>query len=123
MFGGKFLRKYKLDEIPQLWNVLKGDMALCGPRAEEAKTFDLYPTHIQEKLTSVKPGLLCISTLYFMDEEQLMLGSENPHRDYWEKIKPMKLALDFFYIDNKCFSLNCWLLWQGVKLLFKRAFT
>lgn len=122
VFLGRFMRKFRMDEIPQIWNILRGDMSLCGPRPEEEKTFYLYPAHIREKLVSVKPGLVSLSALYFMHEEQLLHHSSDPHKDYWEKIKPMKLTLDFFYIENKCFSLDAWLLWQGFKLLVKQLF-
>ena len=118
-WAGKFLRKTRLDELPQLWNVLKGNMSLVGPRPEEAKTIAIYPPDIREKLLSVKPGMFGMGGLFFINEEQALTSSDDPHRDYWEKIKPMKLTLDFFYIDNKCLSLDLWVIWQGLKIGIK----
>lgn len=113
-FGHTF-RKYRIDEIPQIWNVLKGDMALIGPRPQDAKFINLYPEHIRNKLLSVKPGLLCLAGIYFMDEESMLQYSSTPEKDYWEKIAPLKIALDFFYIENKCLSLDLWIFWQAIK--------
>ena len=112
---GKFLRKTRIDELPQLWNILKGDMSFVGPRPEEGLTIDLYPVHIREKLLSVKPGWFGIGGIFFINEEKYLAESQNPHEDYWMKIKPMKLTLDFFYIDNKCLSFDIWLIYQGLK--------
>lgn len=121
--GGRLLRKFRIDEIPQLWNMLRGDMALVGPRPEEQKVIDLYPEHIKNKLLSIKPGLFGLSAIYFMDEEAILRESDDQHRDYWEKLKPMKLTLDFFYIENRCFSLNVWIIWQAIKVRLKTAWT
>ena len=104
-----------MDEIPQFWNLLKGDMALVGPRPEELGTINLYPEHIREKLLSVKPGMFGMAGIYFMDEEQLLASSENPQKDYWEKIKPMKATLDTFYIENRCFLLNLAIVYMAIK--------
>lgn len=114
-FMGKFLRKYRLDEAPQLLNVLKGDMSIVGPRPQEAKTIDLYPDYIKDKLLSVKPGMFGLAGIHFMDEEHILTLSEEPEKDYWERIAPLKITLDFFYIENKCLSLDLWIAWQAVK--------
>ena len=112
---GRFFRKFRIDEIPQLLHVLTRRMNLVGPRPQEQKTLSLYPGHLREKLLSVRPGLFGLAGLYFMDEEKLLTLSDYPEKDYWEKIVPMKIALDMFYIDNKCFTLDCWVVWQCVK--------
>lgn len=112
---GRFMRKYRIDEIPQIWHVFTRRMNLVGPRPLEKRTLDLYPLEIQVKLLSIRPGLFGLSGLYFMDEEKLLSFSDYPEKDYWGKIVPMKIALDFFYIDNKCFSLDMWIVWQCIK--------
>lgn len=122
-WAGKFLRKTRLDELPQLWNILKGDMAFVGPRPEEESTMALFPEDIREKLLSVKPGWFGLGGLFFIDEETWLAQSPDPHKDYWEKIKPMKLTLDFFFINNRCFSLKVWIMWQGFKIGIKNIFT
>lgn len=119
---GKFLRKTRLDETPQLFNIIRGDMAFVGPRPEEASTMALFPEDIRSKLLSVKPGWFGIGGLFFIDEEKFLAQSADPHKDYWEKIKPMKLTLDFFYINNKCISLDLWVIYQGLKIGFKNIF-
>lgn len=122
-FGGRFLRKYRLDELPQIVNILKGEMGIVGPRPEEARVIQLYPEHIRKKLLSVKPGWFSLAGIYFFkDEEEILKQSVTPHKDYWEIIRPMKLTLDFFYIDNRGFLLDCWILYQGLKKGIMQAF-
>lgn len=117
---GRFLRKYRLDEIPQIWNLVKGDMRVVGIRPLEEKTFNLYPEHIREQLVSIKPGWFSLSGIFFIDEEHLLSLSEEPAKDYWERIVPLKLALDFFYLENRCISLDIWIVWQGFKKAIKQ---
>jgi len=119
---GKFLRKSRIDEIPQLWNVLRGDMNLVGPRPEELRTINLYPEHIREQLLSIKPGLFGLSGLHFLNEERLLQNSEDPQRDYWEKIRPMKLTIDFFYIEHRDVLLDIWIIYKGITKVFFSLF-
>lgn len=116
---GKFLRRFKLDELPQLWNVLKGDMSFFGYRPEEAKTIMIIPEDIRKTLFTVKPGLMDLASIYFFDEERILQLSEDKHREYWEKIRPMKLVLQVFYIQNRSVLLNLALLWMVFKRLFR----
>ena len=81
----------------------------------EPATLYLYPPHIQEILTSVKPGMFGLAGIQFMDEEQMMALSNDPMVDYHEKIAPIKLALDCFYIANKCWSLDLVIIWIAIK--------
>lgn len=120
---GRFMRKFRIDELPQIWNMLRGDMAVVGPRPEELRTINVLPPHIKEKLLSVRPGLFGLSGIYFMDEEVMLQQSNNPASDFWMKIKPMKMTLDFFYIDNKCLSLDLWIIYQAIKVRIKTAWT
>lgn len=113
--GGRWMRKFRVDEIPQLWCVLTGKMRLFAPRPKEKREVELYPEETRKKLLSVKPGLLSLSGIYFMDEEHLLKHSKDPNKDYFTKILPVKMALDMFYIDNRCFLLNLAILYMAVK--------
>mgnify|MGYP001615618149 FL=1 len=119
---GRFLRKTKLDELPQLFNVLKGDIGLFGYRAEEKRTWEFYPKHIQRILARHKPGLIDLSSIHFFSEEKILEFSEDKHRDYWEKIFPIKMALRSFYFENRCISLNLVLGWIVFKKVLKAFF-
>jgi len=121
-FGGRFLRRYKLDELPQLINVLKGEMSLVGPRPEEKRTLDVIPEDIRRTILKVKPGCTDLASLFFFDEEKLLTRSEDKLLDYWGKIKPIKFVLQAFYVENRCFSLDCWILWQTLKRIIKEIF-
>lgn len=96
---GKFLRKYKLDEIPQLINVLKGDMSLVGPRPEVEKWTKVYPEKWQIVL-SVKPGITDYASIKFRNEEELLKNSENPEKTYADYILPEKLRINIDYAEN-----------------------
>jgi lipopolysaccharide/colanic/teichoic acid biosynthesis glycosyltransferase len=89
---GRWLRKTKLDELPQLWNVVRGDMSLVGPRPEVPSYVDEYRPE-WEKLFTVRPGLTDVASLAFRDEESLLAAARNPDRAYREVIMPMKLQL------------------------------
>lgn len=97
--SGYFIRKYKLDELPQLINVLKGDMSLVGPRPEVRKYVDLY-TDEQRKVLSVRPGITDYASIEYVDENILLEKSNNPERTYIEEIMPHKLKLNMRYIAN-----------------------
>lgn len=112
---GRFMRKWKIDEFPQAFNVLRGDIAIFGPRPRDPKEVDLYPEDIRKKLLSVKPGMLGLAGIFFMDEEQMLKLSIDPNEDYFKKILPIKLALDMFYIDHKCWLLNLSIVWMAIK--------
>ena len=117
---GKFLRKWKIDELPQLWNILKRDMNIIGPRPEEQRTIDIIPEDARKVLLSVRPGLSCLSSIYFYKEEEILLTSKDPAKTYWEQIKPMKMILDIFYIQNRSFLLRLFIIWQTLKKVLFR---
>lgn len=96
---GKYLRKYKLDELPQLLNILKGEMSFVGPRPEVRKYVNLY-NHEQIKVLDVKPGLTDYASIEYMDESDLLAQSNNPEQTYIQVIMPAKLKLNFKYIEN-----------------------
>lgn len=96
---GYFLRKYKLDELPQLINVLNGDMSLVGPRPEVKKYVDLY-TIEQRKVLSIRPGITDWASIYYRDENVILGQSSDPEKDYIEKVMPDKLNYNLVYIEN-----------------------
>jgi len=105
---GIFLRKWKLDELPQLWNILKGDMSFVGWRPEVPQYLDTIP----KEVLVTKPGLTGLSSLWDFDEGAILEGSKNPDKDYEEKILPKKRELDLFYVRNRS-------LWLDVKIIIK----
>ena len=98
--AGYYIRKYKLDELPQLINVLIGDMSLVGPRPEVRKYVDLY-TPEQRKVLSVKPGITDYASIEYIDENALLAKSNDPDKTYIEEIMPAKIALNMRYINHQ----------------------
>ena len=96
---GYFLRKYKLDELPQLINVLTGVMSLVGPRPEVKKYVDLY-NHEQSKVLTIRPGITDWASIYYRDENVILGQSSDPEKDYIEKVMPDKLKYNLIYIEN-----------------------
>jgi lipopolysaccharide/colanic/teichoic acid biosynthesis glycosyltransferase len=96
---GFFLRKYKLDELPQLLNVIIGDMSLVGPRPEVRKYVEKYTTE-QKKVLSILPGITDWASIYYKDENVILGESSDPEKDYIFKIMPDKLNYNFIYINN-----------------------
>jgi lipopolysaccharide/colanic/teichoic acid biosynthesis glycosyltransferase len=102
---GYYLRKYKLDELPQLFNVLLGKMSLVGPRPEVRKYVDLY-TEEQQQVLSVKPGITDFASLEYINENDLLAKSDNPEQTYINEIMPAKLALNAKYIQQQGFLVD-----------------
>lgn len=98
---GRTLRRLKLDELPQLLNVLRGEMALVGPRPEVARYVDLYPPAVRDLVLSVKPGLTDIASLVFISESRLLGTVEDPERYYVEVLMPAKLELAVDYLRHR----------------------
>lgn len=98
--AGYFLRKYKLDELPQLWNVLIGDMSLVGPRPEVEKYTKLY-TEQQRKVLSVRPGITDWASIKYVDENVILGQSTDPDRAYIDQIIPEKIRYNMIWIDNQ----------------------
>jgi lipopolysaccharide/colanic/teichoic acid biosynthesis glycosyltransferase len=107
---GQFIRRYKLDELTQLWNVLMGDMSLVGPRPNVKRETDLY-TPVERKLLSVKPGITDISSIVFSDEGEILKDQADPDIAYNQLIRPGKSILGLLYIENQS-------LWLDIKLCF-----
>ena len=108
---GAFLRKTKLDELPQLWNVFKGDMSLVGPRPEVRKWVDAYPERWAKVLT-VKPGITDPASIYYRNEEELLAQADDPVACYRDQILPHKLDLYEEYVRTRTF-------WGDIFLIFK----
>ncbi|HEY9177114.1 MAG TPA: sugar transferase [Flavipsychrobacter sp.] len=96
---GSFLRKYKLDELPQLFNVLRGDMSIVGPRPEVKRYTDLYNEE-QRKVLNVKPGITDIASITFIDENNLLVAQSDPEKYYIEHIMPEKIRLNQAFISS-----------------------
>ena len=102
---GKILRKSKINELPQLINIFKGDMSIIGPRPLTSEAFSLYSTSTQEALKKVRPGLSGIGSIIFRDEEELMDGNNVPVDFYENVIAPYKGQLEEWFIKNRGLSL------------------
>ena len=111
---GKFLRKTKINELPQIINILKGDISLVGPRPLVSKTFTAYSQDIQAKIYNVKPGLTGIGSIVFRDEETIIsnIKNEDPHKFYKRVIAPFKGALEMWYQENRSFILDLQLIFM-----------
>ncbi len=104
---GSFLRKTKINELPQLINILKGDMSIVGPRPLVDKTFDPYPEHVKVTIYNVKPGLTGIGSIIFRDEEKLLSETSlSPQEFYAKHISPYKGELELWYQKNLSFSTD-----------------
>ena len=97
---GYFIRKYKLDELPQLFNVIKGDMSLVGPRPEVRKYVDLY-TDEQRKVLSVRPGITDYASIEYVSENEILAQSNNPEKTYIEEVLPDKIKYNMKYIESQ----------------------
>ncbi len=115
---GYWLRKFKIDEFPQLINVLVGDMSIVGPRPEVPKYVALYTTK-QKKVLSVKPGLTDFASLEYINENEILGKSDNPEETYINEIMPEKLDLNLKYIEQQNFLLDLKLIGKTVAKLFK----
>jgi lipopolysaccharide/colanic/teichoic acid biosynthesis glycosyltransferase len=96
---GAFLRRFKLDEIPQLWNVLRGDMSLVGPRPNVERETRLY-TAEEKRLLTIRPGITDLASIVFADESEILRGSDDPDLRYNQIIRPWKSRLGLVYVDG-----------------------
>ena len=108
--SGYFIRKYKLDEFPQLINVFIGDMSLVGPRPEVRKYVDMY-TPEQMRVLSVRPGITDLASIRYRNENELLEQAENPDEYYEQVIMQDKLRINLEYVENHSF-------WNDIKLIF-----
>jgi lipopolysaccharide/colanic/teichoic acid biosynthesis glycosyltransferase len=115
---GVFLRKYKLDELPQLLNVWLGQMSLVGPRPEVMQEVLLY-TDEEKRLLEVRPGITDWSSIKFRDEGEILRGSADPHQTYREKIRPEKIRLGLEYVDQHTTWMDLRIIFQTFKVIFE----
>lgn len=108
--SGYYIRKYKLDEFPQLINVFTGDMSLVGPRPEVRKYVDMY-TPEQMRVLTVRPGITSLASIHYRNENDILAAADDPDRCYIEQVMPDKLAIDLEYVDRAT-------LWNDIKLIF-----
>lgn len=111
---GYFLRKYKLDEMPQLFNVLLGEMSFVGPRPEVRKYVDMYNAE-QKKVLDVKPGITDYASIEYSNENEVLAKSGAPEQTYINEIMPHKLSLNLKYIGEQSFATD-------VKIIFRTIF-
>jgi lipopolysaccharide/colanic/teichoic acid biosynthesis glycosyltransferase len=115
---GKRLRRYKLDEIPQLINVLKGDMSIVGPRPEVKYYTDMF-TDKEKIILSVKPGITDFASVWNPDEGKILEGSEDPEKTYFEEIRPEKIRLQLKYVKERSFRVDLKIILLTIKAVFK----
>ncbi|MDD2386989.1 MAG: sugar transferase [Bacteroidales bacterium] len=115
---GYFLRKYKLDELPQLINVFVGDMSFVGPRPEVRKYVDMYDQK-QLKVLSLRPGITDYASIEYSNENELLSKSDNPEQTYINEIMPAKLSLNLKYIKEKGIKTDIRLIFKTIAKIFK----
>jgi lipopolysaccharide/colanic/teichoic acid biosynthesis glycosyltransferase len=114
---GHFLRKTKLDELPQLINILRGDMSIVGPRPEVPKYVAMY-TAEQRQVLSVRPGLSSLASIEYINENDVLGSSSDPERTYVEEVMPAKLALDLQYVREQSLGLDLRIIFRTVARIF-----
>jgi lipopolysaccharide/colanic/teichoic acid biosynthesis glycosyltransferase len=112
---GYYLRKFKLDELPQLFNVLIGDMSIVGPRPEVRRYVDLYSPEDMIVL-SIRPGITDYASIHFRNENEILKGSANPEQKYIDEIMPIKLNLNKKYVQDKGF-------FKDILIIFKTFYS
>lgn len=117
--AGFFLRKYKLDELPQLFNVLGGQMSIVGPRPEVPEYVNLYSEE-QRKVLSVRPGITDNASLEFIDENEMLSKVENAEQEYIDKVMPAKLAINLDYIKKAGFFSDLEIILRTLLTIFRR---
>lgn len=115
--SGYYIRKYKLDELPQLINVFKGDMSLVGPRPEVRKYVDMY-TPEQLRVLDVRPGITSLASIRYRNENDILAAADDPDRAYEEQVMPDKLAIDLEYVANASLASDLRLIFSTLKAIF-----
>jgi len=103
---GRFLRRYKLDELPQLLNVLSGDMSFVGPRPQVPWAVELYTQEERDQIFKIRPGITDYASIRFRNESEILRGSPDPDKDYMEKIHPEKMRLSLEYVRRQSLWLD-----------------
>ncbi len=118
--SGRWLRASKLDELPQLWDVLRGAMSLVGPRPEVPRYVAHYPPELRRLLLSVRPGITDLASIEYRDEGRLLAAAADPERCYLQEILPAKLALQQRYVQTHSLGGDLWLLLRTVAAVLRR---
>lgn len=116
---GHFVRRYKLDELTQLWNVLIGDMSLVGPRPNVKRETDLY-TSVEKKLLMVRPGITDLASIVFADEGDILKESRDPDLDYNQLIRPWKSRLALLSVQHSSLMLDLKIIWLTALAILNR---
>lgn len=116
--AGRFLRRYKLDELPQLMNVLKGEMSLVGPRPEVPRYVAHYPADVRDTVLSVKPGITDPASIEFRNESELLGRATDPEKVYLEKILPIKLGYYVQYVQTRSMLVDVRILLKTLVVVF-----
>ena len=114
---GYYLRKFKLDELPQLINVFKGDMSFVGPRPEVRQFVNLY-SEIQKKVLNVKPGITDLASIEFRNENEILSKEEDPNQYYIDYIMPKKLEINLKYINQRNLLKDFVVIIKTIKVIF-----
>ncbi|MFZ4785046.1 MAG: sugar transferase [Flavobacteriales bacterium] len=115
---GYTLRRYKLDELPQLWNILFGEMSVVGPRPEVPKYVALYSLE-QRKVLNIRPGLTDYASIKYVNENEVLEKSDNPEKTYIEEIMPEKLQLNLKYLEDQNLFTDLKILFDTLKAIFR----
>jgi len=116
---GKFLKKYQLDELPQLINVIKGEMSLVGPRPEVKMYVDMMTDEERKTILSVRPGMTDLASLWDFHEGEILKGSSDPEKTYQEKIRPTKIKFQLDYVKNRSFLLDLKIILKTIFKIFQ----
>ncbi len=116
--AGAFLRRHKLDELPQLIDVLRGDMSLVGPRPELPRYVATYPPALRDKVLSVRPGITDLASLEYRDEGERLARASDPEREYREVVLPAKLRLAAEYVDRATMASDLRVIARTLKAVF-----
>lgn len=103
---GRFLRKTKLNELPQLWNIIRGDMSLIGPRPLTPRIYDRFPDEYKEAISTLRPGLSGLGSVYFRDEEAILAGASDREGFYVDVIQPYKADLEAWYARHRSMRID-----------------
>jgi lipopolysaccharide/colanic/teichoic acid biosynthesis glycosyltransferase len=118
--AGAWLRRYKVDEFPQFFNVIRGDMSLVGPRPEVPRYVHLYPADLRDEVLSVRPGITDLASIAYRDESELLGRSPDPERTYIETVLPAKLALNRRYVRERSLVSDLAIIWRSIRVSFLR---
>ena len=117
---GKFIRKTSLDELPQLFSILKGDMSLVGPRPLTSDIFDLYDEEVKSHVLQVRPGLSGVGSIIFRDEENLLVNKSESREFYEKHISKLKGDLEIWYVNNSSLKIYIVIILSTLLILFTK---